>query len=147
MWSAMPDFSISPYVTVLKWCCSLILRGQPVSPLYFSPQLHGMAYTQSLHVPLYRRVLLGRVVCKVLSHFWRSSWYYMDHRCFIFFLIIPSCRVSSSRWFSEFCYPLAPLYPSLLELPSYTQCFRILLILTISCSYISGLPHDFCLML
>ena len=48
MWSATPDFSTSLRV-IAFWCFwSLTLRVRPVSPLYFLPQLHGIAYTQSL---------------------------------------------------------------------------------------------------
>ena len=47
MWSATPDFSTSPRVTVF-WCSwSFTWRGRPVSPLYFLPQLDGIVYTQS----------------------------------------------------------------------------------------------------
>ena len=46
IWSAIPDFSISPRTTALR--CSSILSGQHVSPLYILPQLHGMEYTQFL---------------------------------------------------------------------------------------------------
>ena len=48
MWSATPDFSTSPHVTAFWYSWSLTLRGRPVFPLYFLPQLHGIVYTQSL---------------------------------------------------------------------------------------------------
>ena len=48
MRSAPPDFFRSPCVTAFWRSFSFILKRRPVSPLYYLPQLHGVAYTQSL---------------------------------------------------------------------------------------------------
>ena len=106
MWSAAPDFSISPRVTAF-WCSwSLTLRGRLVSPLYFLPQLLGISYIQSLVTFSSREVLLGRDICEESSNFWRLSWCYMDSRSFVFFLITTSHK--AGRLFSG-CWSPPPL--------------------------------------
>ena len=48
IWSATPDFSISPCTTAF-WCfSSLTFSGRHILPLYTLPQLHGTEYTQFL---------------------------------------------------------------------------------------------------
>ena len=42
IWSAIPDFSISPRTTAFRCSSSLTFSGRPVSPLYILPQLQGM---------------------------------------------------------------------------------------------------------
>ena len=45
IWSAIPDFSISPCTTAF-WCSSsLTFSGRPVLLFYILPQLEGMEYT------------------------------------------------------------------------------------------------------
>ena len=42
IWSAIPDFSISPCTTAFRCSSSLTFSGWPVSPLYILPQLQRM---------------------------------------------------------------------------------------------------------
>ena len=42
IWSAIPDFSISPRTIAFRCSSSLTFSGRPVSPLYILPQLQGM---------------------------------------------------------------------------------------------------------
>ena len=45
IWSAIPNFSISPCNTAFRYSCSLTFKGRHVLPLYILSQLHGMEYT------------------------------------------------------------------------------------------------------
>ena len=151
MWSGTPDFSTSPHVTAF-WCSwSLTLRGRPVSPLYFLPQLHGIAYTQSLVMfSSMGGVLLGRDICEVSSSFWRLSWCYRDCRSFVFSLITPSHK--ADRLFSECCPPppsLVSAYPSFGELLPCTQgsCYVVGYYLYWPIFYLMSLGHHLWLFL
>ena len=42
IWSAIPDFSISPHTTTFRYSSSLTFSRWPVSLLYILPQLQGM---------------------------------------------------------------------------------------------------------
>ena len=48
IWSAIPDFSISPTTTAFRCSSSLNFSRQHVSPLYTLAQLQGMEYTKFL---------------------------------------------------------------------------------------------------
>ena len=48
IWSAIPDFSISPLTTAFLCSSSLTFSGRPISPLYILPQLQGMEITHFL---------------------------------------------------------------------------------------------------
>ena len=117
MWSATPDFSTSPHVTAF-WCSwNFTLRGRSVSPLYFLPQLHSIAYTQSL------------VMFSSMGGLTRER-YLRCHQAFeccpdviwttVFSLITPSHK--AGRLFSECCSPPLPLvYARLQKSPESTK--------------------------
>ena len=48
IWSAIPDFSISPRTTAFRCSSNLIFCGRHVSPLYTLLQLQELEYTQFL---------------------------------------------------------------------------------------------------
>ena len=145
MWSAMPDFSTSPCVTAF-WCSwSLTLRGQSVSPLYFLPQMHGIAYIQSL-VMLSSKEGLNRVrylwsvfkLSKVVLMLYGSQilCIFSDNpftwgRQTVFWVLF-------SSFFS--CIHLSQFWGAAAMYPGYLLHCRVLLILTNSLSNVSGSP-------